>query len=712
MPTSTSISFRIGARASRLSLAQSGNALRKLRQLLPNFHFELVPYSSPGDEDRLTDLRISDPDFFTRYLDHDVLSGKIDGALHSAKDMPDPLPDGIDWCWLPWPEDRRDVLVYRPGLTADDLPGAPVIGVSSDRRAQYCRERWPNALHRPIRGNIEHRLQQLDNGDFDIVPMAGCALVRLDLTHRISEWVPLDELDAPPAQGYLGLTFRHGDPRLTRLRNLLIKAVTLISAGPGDPGLCTIAGRDALHQADVCLYDALAPRELLADLPPHAEAIDVGKRRHKYTVGRQELENLLVNYCRQGKRVVRLKGGDAGIFARLSQETEALAHFNLPFRVLPGVSSLHAATTPTGLMLTRKGTSRGFCVVTPEQLGDQQAAVGMNDRRNLPLALFMAVSRIRDVVAELLAEGRPAGEPATMVYAASTPDEVILTATLATIADIVEAHDTNSPGLLLVGDIADAHHLFDRSHFPLEGKHVLLTCGSSIMARARLAVHDLGGIPIPMPFIRLVPEKSLIPVLRDLHDFDWLVLTSPSAVDCLWQLLTQARVDPRQLPRIIVCGSGTADALMRYGIHADACPASDYSAQGMLALAAECIPSGARVLRLRSDKATPAVADALTARGARVADHILYRNEVIRHEHLPPLDAIFFASASAVDAFVDCFTPGAAEALTLVAIGKPTADRLLHHGLTATVVSEEGTAPAAIHALAAWYTTRAISLGI
>lgn len=695
--------LRLGARNSPLSLTQSRNALAELKKLLPALTIELLELTSPGDEDRTTDLRVSDPDFFTRYLDQGVLSGELDGAIHSAKDLPDPLTGGIDWFWLPWREDPRDAVILRQGETFTDLPPKPVIGVSSERRDAYCRARFPDAIFKPVRGNIEHRLAQLDNGDFDVMLMAGCALLRLGMEARISEWIPLSDLQSPPGQGYLAVTFRQGDERFQRLRNLLTPAVTMISAGPGDPGLCPSAGLEALRRCDLCLYDALAPHALLDELKPGAAAIFVGKRRDHYSIGRRELESLMVNACKEGKHVVRLKGGDAGIFARLAQETEALMAHGLPFRVIPGVSSLLAATTGTGMALTRKGLSRGFCAVTPEQLSESEPCVGMEDRQALPIAFFMAVNRLSEILAELHEEGRPGDEPATMVFGASTPRETILPATLDTIEAAVQSYDGTDPGLLLVGDIAAKDFLFDRTRFALQGKRVLLTCSRAIMPKAIAATEDLGGIPVPLPLIHLQPKPDAKPVLAAIADYDWLVVTSPSAVRCLFQLLDELRIDRRVLPRILLCGPGTAQVFIDAGIYPDAGPTDTFSGEAMLAAAKEHIQPGQRVLRLRSDKAGPSVQDALRDFGAEVTDCILYRNQALAPDELPPADAIFLASGSAVDAFVEAWGTEALAALDRVAIGEPTARVLRSHGLEPHTIAHQAIASASLQSLAAHY---------
>ncbi|MBI2437763.1 MAG: hydroxymethylbilane synthase, partial [Lentisphaerae bacterium] len=183
--------LRAGTRSSKLALVQARSALRNLQAALPGIAFEEVHFSSPGDRDRASDLQESPPDFFTRDLDQALSASKLDCAIHSAKDLPEPMPAELDWCWLPWREDPRDALVLSIGKGLAELPAQPRLGVSSARRADYGRKRFPKAHLLPIRGDIEDRLAQLDAGAYDLALMAGAALRRLGLDDRIAEWIPL-----------------------------------------------------------------------------------------------------------------------------------------------------------------------------------------------------------------------------------------------------------------------------------------------------------------------------------------------------------------------------------------------------------------------------------------------------------------------------------------------------------------------------------------
>ena len=704
--------FRVGTRASRLARVQTGDALRRLGGLLPGVRFEERPCSSPGDRDRATDLRDSPGDFFTRDLDLAVAAGDLDMAIHSAKDLPDPVPEGLDWCWLPWREDPRDALVLAAGRGPDDLPPAPRFGISSARREAWCLRRFPSARLLPLRGNIEERLAKLDAGEYDALVMAGAALSRLGLAQRITQWIPVSELPPPEGQGVLALTFKAGNARLLRLRSLLVKAVAFVSAGTS-AGSCTLDGLSALKRGEVCLYDSLLDAALLEALPPEAERVDVGKRCGRHSLEQGRISALIAERARKGRRVVRLKGGDAGLFGRLGEEIQALEELRLPYRVIPGVSSLNAATTGTGMLLTRRGVSRGFCAMTPRAAEGGVAPVDGAERARLPVVFFMAAGMVGDVADRLRADGTPGDTPAAVVFSAGTDEERVVRGTLADIGGRarlgIASAAPDAPGLVIVGEAAG--HEFNRQAGALGGRRILLTASEALQEAATGLVHDLGGVPVGRPLIRLAPLPEARETVRGLAAYDWVILTSPSAVRCLGALLREAAVDVRTLPRLMTCGPGTDRELRRLGLSSDATAGEEFGAAGLLAVARRAIQPPARVLRLRSEKAGAALADGLRAQGLDVEDMVLYRNERIAYARLPEFDAVFFASASAVEAFADLWGVGSLANRTVAAIGNPTRAALRSRGADAHVTGAEATVESCLQALAGYFVGRALGEG-
>jgi uroporphyrinogen-III synthase len=286
-----------------------------------------------------------------------------------------------------------------------------------------------------------------------------------------------------------------------------------------------------------------------------------------------------------------------------------------------------------------------------------------------------------------------------------------------------------------------ARHTFPRDRGALRGRRVLLTCGDALLDRAADAVRDLGGRPILFPLIRLTPVPEARQALRRIDRYDWVVLTSPSAVRFFFDALRECGGDLRALPRLAVSGPATARELSDRGLVADLCPERDFGGKGLLAagrphlvqrpppacpagtgdcgntqafsrnllhprhkvagVSSQNIERGARLLRLRSDEAGAALALAFRERGVEADDVVLYRNEPMPREILPAFDAALFASRSAVNAFVRRWGAGALTDKTVAAIGPPTQDALRECGLPDAAVPEEATVEAAMLALAA-----------
>jgi uroporphyrinogen III methyltransferase/synthase len=696
--------WRIGTRASSLARRQAELVAARLADAFPALRLTMVALSSPGDRDRSTDLKESPPDFFTRDLDAAVLAGELDAALHCAKDLPLPPPPGLDWWWLPWHEDARDVLVFRHGEG-----GHPPrrIGVSSERRAAYCRHRFPGAELASVRGNIDDRLRQLDEGRFDLLILAGAGLLRLGLADRIGEWLSPDVLPVPEGQGILALTFRVGDRRWQRLRACFLPPVVFAGAGPGTAELLTRGAEKALRQAEVCLVDALVlPAVHEGILSPKAMRIDVGKRGGGQHTEQSTICGLLADHVRKERRVVRLKGGDPGLFGRLAEETEHLDGLGIPYRVLPGVSSLLAATTGTGLLLTRRDRSRAFLTYTPRQAGSANPHIPLTaaERARPATAVFMGSAGIRELVAYYLAHGWERETPSAIVLAAGTEDEHVCQAPLGELADIPLPPwlDGNPlPGLILLGEVA-ANPPWPH-HGPLGGCRVLFTGSRMLADRTVHAIRDRDGIPLPFSLLELEPDPDLLPTLACLPEFDWLALGSPAAAEILLAMLSEAHVDLRRLPKILVAGPATAAILAAAGIFADLVADPPYGVAGLRGRIAKEIRPGQRILRLRSELADTTLADLLADAGAKVDDAVLYRNRPPTPPRpLPDFDAILFASDSAVKRFHEAYGAEPLHGKMAGVIGEPTRRALAAIDARPSLVAmpRESTSEAMVDALA------------
>ena len=646
---SADVLMKCGARGSRLSVVQAEGAISFLASHVEGFRARLVTFETPGDRDLSTPIEKSPPDFFTRDLDDAVRVGKIDFAVHSAKDLPERIDGDLDWFWLPNHEDPRDCVVMR----RDWIPparGRFRIGVSSSRRSDYAGKRFPKAKLLPIRGAVDSRLAQLAEGRFDAVIMAMAGLKRLcpDIGGGGSpfrvEPIPETELQPPEGQGYLAVVFRKGDARMSDLRRRFVKAVRFTSAGVGSAGLITVRGAQDLAAADGGLADELSGF-VESSWRVRAKWISVGKRCGRHSMEQTEITRLICDEVRKGRRVVRLKGGDAGLFGRLSEETEALDSLGIPYLVRPGVSALTAATSPNGLLLTKRGESGGFAVSTPR-----------SDGAKMPQVFFMATRLARETLGRFHADERYA-----MVWDAGGANERIETG----LCGNPRLGTSDAPGLLVVGYAGT----------PLCRKRVLLTCSDAVMPHATCRFEDRGWRTIEWPMITLRPRQDARVVLSRLDErrYDAIVLTSPGAVRTFFALWDG---DRRSLPELWTCGSGTDAELRKHGVASDLMPERDFSAKGLIARLKREKDRlrGMRVLRLRSAKAGKEIATALRRRKATVDDVVLYDTEPVRRDGvaLPKFDAVFFASTSSVESFLSQYGTKPLARREIYVIGDPT----------------------------------------
>lgn len=239
--------------------------------------------------------------------------------------------------------------------------------------------------------------------------------------------------------------------------HLLPGSVTLVGGGPGDPGLITVAGLQAVQQADVILYDRLAPQEVLTEARPDAELIAVGKVPRGEFVPQESINQLLVAHARSGRRVVRLKGGDSFVFGRGGEEWQACAQAGVPVHVIPGVSASTAGPGLAGIPLTHRHLVQGFTVVSGHvPPGDSRSEVPWRElaRTQLTLVILMGVAHLREIAPELIGGGLPTDTPVAVVSNASLPNQQSWRTTLGRAVTEMDAHHVRPPSLVVVGQLA------------------------------------------------------------------------------------------------------------------------------------------------------------------------------------------------------------------------------------------------------------------
>ena len=495
--------------------------------------------------------------------------------------------------------------------------------------------------------------------------------------------------------------------------------VYLVGAGPGDPALITVRGLELLRQADAVVYDALAPRSLLEEAPAGAETVDVGKRGGRHTREQDEINTLLVALARQGKQVVRLKGGDPFVFGRGVEEALALAEADVAFEIVPGVTAAVAAAGCAGIPLTRRGTSSSVCFVTGHEDPTKRVTHVHWDRvahAAQTIVVYMGVAHLREIAEGLRQGGLAASTPAAVVRWGATARQVAVQATLGDIAD--KASAVESPALLVVGELVSLRgrlRWFEKR--PLFGKCILVTRprGQSRELVARL--RGLGAEVLCAPVIRLEPLadfSELDRAIGQLAEFDWIVFTSVNGVRHFFERLDAVGRDARALAgcRVAAIGPVTACALAGRGIRADAVPDAFRSDRIAPTLAALGPLAGSRVLLPRADIAPPDLATALESCGAHCRSVAAYRtvalgslpDDVLERLADGEVDIVTFTSVSTVRAFLGALG-GERHALLdrvcIASIGPVTSCGARDLGLRVAIEAENHTAAGLADAIAA-----------
>lgn len=483
--------------------------------------------------------------------------------------------------------------------------------------------------------------------------------------------------------------------------------VYLVGGGPGAVDLITVKGLRCLQRADVVLYDDLSSRALLQEAPAAAEQVYVGKRRGHKAMGQDQVCELLVEHARQGRRVVRLKGGDPFVLGRGGEEAEALARAGIPFEVIPGVSAAVAVPAYAGIPLTHRDLADGFEVYTGHGNVDPTAG-----RRTV--VVLMGVRRLAENVEQLLRQGYPEDLPAAVIQWGTVPRQRTVVSTLQRIAE--EASDAESPAILVVGKVVELRERLSWfEHRPLFGLRVLVTRTRHQAPETCRLLEELGAATVEMPTIVIKPvnPEPLRRAIRRVQDYDYLILTSANALEPLRQTLVDEGLDSRALAGLTICaiGPGTALALSEIGIQADLVP-EDHRAEGVLDLLDAERVRGKRVLLPRAARAREILPETLRERGAEVdliqvyetglPEPEAYRAGLDRLER-GEVDVLSFTSASTVDNFAAIVGPGLHDLCAgkmVLAIGPITKEACERVGLHVDVMPETYTLPAMVEALA------------
>ncbi len=465
--------------------------------------------------------------------------------------------------------------------------------------------------------------------------------------------------------------------------------VWLVGAGPGDPGLLTVRGRECLEHADVVIYDSLA-NEALLEHAPNAEHIFAGKATDRHTLLQDEINRVMREQAAQGMRVVRLKGGDPFVFGRGGEEALALAEAGISFEIVPGITAGIAAPAYAGIPVTHRGLSTSYTLIT-----GHDAEILESDDESLTdilvqgtLVFYMGVRNLSRIVQQLVALGRPSNTPAAVIQWGTDPKQRTVRGTLEDIAAKASEEGLQPPAVIVVGNVVSLHDsLAWFESRPLFGRRIVVTRARAQASDLVRQLQELGADIFEFPTIAIEPPTQ-VESFDYVGNYDWIVLTSVNGVEMLFERLDELGQDARDLAgvRLCVIGSATAEAVKKRFLRVDLMP-EKYVAEELMAALHEHEPDleGKRFLLPRADIARSFLPNELRKRGAEVTELVAYRTVVPRTSetlserlmaYRPAL--VTFTSSSTARNFHEILGPARVEQLkgtaTFGAIGPITAE--------------------------------------
>jgi uroporphyrinogen III methyltransferase / synthase len=501
--------------------------------------------------------------------------------------------------------------------------------------------------------------------------------------------------------------------------------VYLVGAGPGDPGLITIKGRQCIENANVIIYDYLASPALLNYAHKDAEIIYVGKKGGDHTLSQDKINALIVNKAKAGSIVCRLKGGDPFIFGRGGEEAEILVANAIPFEVVPGVTSAIAAAAYAGIPLTHRKLTATLAFITGHE--DPHKEESSIDWESLAggigtLVFFMGVKNLPDITQKLIANGRSPETPVALIRWGTTPSQTTVIGTLDNISERAKQAELKPPAIIVVGEVVQLRKTLKWYETrPLLGKRIVVTRARHQASALVRRLFDLGAECLEFPTIKVVPSDDVAPLddaVQNLSSYDWIIFTSVNGIQFFFDHLFARNKDVRALHHLntATIGPATAEKLLEYGLKSDIIP-QNYRAEAVVDAFRKISLGGKKILLPRAREARPVLPVELRKMGAEIDEVAVYLTEKIRtntDQLLKQLgektiDLITFTSSSTVRNFKDLLPPhkfkDLTKGITIASIGPITTETAMELGFEVPITAKSYTIPGLCDAIVAHYNT-------
>src|SRR5438067_10854174 len=473
--------------------------------------------------------------------------------------------------------------------------------------------------------------------------------------------------------------------------------VYLAGAGPGDLGLVTLRAKECIENADVIVYDYLANPDMLGWAREDAEVVYAGKKAAEHTLSQDEINKLIVEKARDGKSVVRLKGGDPFVFGRGAEEAKAIADAGIRFEIVPGITSAIAGPAYAGIPVTHRAENSHVTFFT----GHEDPAKTESQIHYAALAklggtqvMLMGVERLEPITKEMLKQGVREDLPVALVRWATTGRQETLTGTLRDIAGRAVDRGFEAPAVAVFGKVVALRESLNwYEERPLSGKRIVVTRSRKQASALSGKLRALGAHVFELPTIRIEPPNDLREVeelVQDAHAYDWIVFTSANGVEAFFEIFFKLYDDARAIggPRIAAIGQATAQRIKDFHLHVDLQPDEFIAEADVREFQKQGGVENLRVLLVRAEKARDLLPTELSALGAIVDEAFAYRTVPetrditgARRQLLEEgADLITFTSSSTVENFLALDLPWP-KGMQVASIGPITSKTARDHGL-------------------------------
>lgn len=483
-----------------------------------------------------------------------------------------------------------------------------------------------------------------------------------------------------------------------QIRKQMAGKVFLVGGGPGDPGLITVKGLQAVREADCIIYDRLVSPELLEEAKDGCEKIYVGKASHHHTMRQEEINRLLVEKSMKYAKVVRLKGGDVYVFGRGGEEGLFLEEKGVPFEVIPGISSGIGGLAYAGIPVTHRGMAQGFHIVTAHNKRDELADIDFEAMaRGKETSVFlMGLSKIDEIADKLIAAGMSRETKVAVISCATTTEQKTCIADLEHIGEVVRQKGLISPAVIVVGEVVSLReklNFFEKR--PLFGKRYLVPKIGKKGTRLKELLVEQGAVVDEVLVGRIENRRRKI-TEAELKEVDWLIFTSKNGVEGFFKNFLESRLDIRSLSgcKIAAIGRKTAEVLQKYGLYADLIP-EQYESDAFAKQLKKCFNKEEKVWYLKAEHVDRHLGETLRE-ACRWEEIVVYENQAVEPDltclqELTTYHGILFTCASSAERMIRKVGNEWGQNTKIYSIGAKTTACLNSYGVKAVLEAKQAT---------------------